>query len=403
MILIMLNKPHVEEVDYLRVFGLISIVVIHSLGFLLLLSETDSSSEIFQRLAVNLLRYGRFVFMFVTGLVLFYNYKDRELNVRRFYKRRLKNLVVPYAIWTAIYLYIKYRTSIDWTRLASFAAVWWQNLLSGNAFYHLYYIVVTIQFYFFFPFLILVFKPRRPRLWAGTILVSGLFLCAVYHYIFEIRGAELAGLAAGTPWAGFAGWVMKYKDRLLFSYLPFYLLGGLAGIYLEEFRKWLAERRRLIFVGLLLSAALVSGEYFCLYRYMGQPWGLAVSVFKPSIYIYSIMVIAAAFWFSLAVERRGTMRVFTKILAANSLGIYLAHPAVLHVLHSYCYGWYQAVPVCLLVVLDPLAAVAISCFISIVLGSNKYTRFIVGEAGNMRLQQISWRELYYKAGFRRAN
>ncbi|QGP92150.1 hypothetical protein MGLY_15080 [Neomoorella glycerini] len=50
---------------------------------------------------VNLLRFGRQIFMFITGLVLFYNYSGRKVNLHRFFSRRLKNLAIPYVIWTA--------------------------------------------------------------------------------------------------------------------------------------------------------------------------------------------------------------------------------------------------------------------------------------------------------------
>jgi len=393
-----LAKAHVGEVDYLRVFGLISIVVIHSLGFFLSIPGNDN----FERLFVNLLRYGRFVFMFVTGMVLFYNYHERELNTYRFYKRRLRYLVLPYGVWTAVYLLLNNWAYINWFHPAGFAAVWWQNFLNGNACYHLYYIVVTIQFYFFLPLIILICKPRRPRLWVAGILAGGLFLCAIYYFILEARGAGINALVAGTPWASFTGWVLQYKDRLLVSYLPIYLLGGLAGVYLEDCRKWLAEHQRLIWSGLFLSAGVVIGEYFYFYRHLGQSWGLTVSVFKPAIYLYAIAVIAVMFRLSLVMERRGFLQGPVKILAANSLGIYLMHPAVLRLQHPFLMKVLQVLPGYFWVFIDSLVAVGISCLISFMLGSNKYTRFIVGEAGNLRLQQQTSRnKFFYRFGLKR--
>jgi len=394
-----LSKTHVGEADYLRVFGVISIVAIHSLGFFLSVPGNDA----FERLSVNLLRYGRFVFMFVTGLVLFYNYYERELNTWRFYKRRLRFLVLPYGIWTAFYILLYNWAYINWSQPAGFAAAWWQYFLNGNACYHLYYILVAIQFYFFLPLIMLIFKPRRPRLWVAGILAGGLLLCAVCYFILETRGAGVNALAAGTPWAGFTGWVMQYKDRLLVSYLPFYLLGGLAGVYLEDCRQWLAEHRRLIWCGLFICTGLVVGEYFYFYRHLGQAWGLTISVFKPTIYLYAIAVIAVMFRLSLVMEQREILQGPVKILSANSLGIYLMHPAVLRLQHPFLMKVLPVFPGYFWVFIDSLVAVAVSCLISYLLSSNKYTCFIVGEAGNLRLQQQSFRSRFLeRLGFKRA-
>lgn len=48
----------------------------------------------------------------------------------------------------------------------------------------------------------------------------------------------------------------------------------------------------------------------------------------------------------------------------------------------------------LLAILEPAAAIVISGAISTLLGSNRYTRFIVGEAGNLRnsFPWGKWRE-----------
>lgn len=379
----MKGKAHIGEVDYIRVFGLMAIVYIHAFGFFLATSETNTYSYIVQELSINLLRFGRYVFMFVTGLVLFYSYNDYKLNTLHFYKRRFKNLFIPYAVWTAVYLLIKrWSNMISWPNLAGFSTLWLQNLINGNGFYHLYYILTTIQFYLVFPLLISIFKPQRPRLWAKIILAGGFLLAAFYYYFLEIQVTNVINLVAGTRWEAITSLVLLYKDRLLFSYLTFFLLGGLAGLYLNEWRKWLAEHSNLIFGSLILSAGLVCTEYFYFYQHLGQAWELTISVFKPSIYLYSLAIIAILSWLSLFLAHRGYMRSLITILAANSLGIYLIHPAVLFIFHSFL--WEQLTLLGPFVfILDPAAAIAVSCMLTILLGGNQYTSFITGKAGNI--------------------
>lgn len=387
-----MGKPHIGEVDYLRVFGLITIVLIHAWGFYLLMPVASPYSRIAQELGINLLRFGRQIFMFITGLVLFYNYNGRKLNLNRFYSRRLKNLAIPYIIWTAIYLLLKRSSGlVNWTGFTGFLALWWQNVLNGNGYSHLYYILVAIQFYLLFPGLVAFFNPRRPGRTAELIIGLGLALYMLYFFLFEVRQDLVGAVVAGTPMAGITGWVLLYKDRLLFSYFPYYLLGALAGLHLEHWRRWLQEHLEVTLTFLVLATSLVIGEYFYFYRHQGQPWALTISVFKPSIYLYSLAIIAVFYRLSFYLESRGSLRWLVSLLAANSLGIYLLHPAVLFIFNSYFWN-YMRLPGFLLAILEPAAAIFISAAISTLLVSNRYTRFIIGEAGNLRMN-FPWGKL----------
>ncbi|WP_406678027.1 acyltransferase [Moorella sp. ACPs] len=379
-----MGKPHIGEVDYLRVSGLITVVVIHAWGFYLLMPVNSPYSRIAKELGVNLLRFGRQIFMFITGLVLFYNYSGRKINLPRFFSRRLKNLAIPYIIWTALYLFLKRSSGmVNWTGFGGFLALWWQNVLNGNGYSHLYYILVAIQFYLIFPWLVVFFKPRRPGMTAEIITWLGLALYALYFYLLEVRQDLIWAAVAGTPLAGITGWFLLYKDRLIFSYFPYYLLGALAGLHLDSWRRWLQDHLEVVLAFLVLAAGLVASEYFYYYRHQGQPWALTISVFKPSIYLYSLAIITVLFQLSFYLERRGSLRWLVSPLAANSLGIYLLHPAVLFIFNSYFWK-YMRLPGFLLAVLEPAAAVVISGAVSALLGSNRYTRFIIGEAGNLK-------------------
>ncbi|HUW63662.1 MAG TPA: acyltransferase [Spirochaetia bacterium] len=380
--LVTVQKQHINEVDYLRVIGLVSIVIIHSFGFYLAMPVTGPAARIFQELTVNVLRFGRYVFMFVTGVVLFYGYDGRKINITSFYRRRLKNIFIPYAVWTAIYLLIdRWSNIIYWSNAGDFVITWAENIVSGKAYSHLYYIVVAIQFYLLFPLLLAIFKPRKAGLAAWVVLIGGLAVYSIYHYVLELHPSLVTAMT-GSFGAGIFNWFLQYKDRLIISYLPCYLLGGLVGIHMVAWRKWLEKHLALIIAGLILGIGLVTGEYFYLYRHLGESWGMTVSVFKPSIYFLSLGVIAVSFKLAQVLERRKTIRPLISLLAANSLGIYLIHPAVLYVVHSYLWT-YQNLPGTVLVILDTSFAVAVSCLISYLLARSRYTRFIVGEAGNI--------------------
>lgn len=386
-----MGRPHIGEVDYLRVFGLTTIVLLHTWGFYLLMPVTSAYSRMAQELGINLLRYGRQLFMFITGMVMFYNYTGRKMNLNRFFTRRLRNLVIPYVIWTALYLLLK-RSShlVDWSDFKGFLTLWLRNVLNGNGYIHLYYILVALQFYLLVPWLVSLFRPRQPGKAAEAILGLGLVFYTVYYYLFETRQSLVVAAVAGTPLQAAVGWLLLYKDRLVFSYFPYYLLGALAGLHLESWRRWLHDHIEVVLVLLVLATGLVTGEYFY-YRYQGGSWSLTISVFKPSIYLYTLAVIGTLFQLSFYLERRGSLRWLVSPLAANSLGIYLLHPAVLFIYESY-FRNYMHLPGFVLAALEPAGVILVSAITSALLGSNRYTRFIVGEAGNLRYS-LPWSKL----------
>ncbi|MHB1128253.1 MAG: acyltransferase family protein [Bacillota bacterium] len=176
---------------------------------------------------------------------------------------------------------------------------------------------------------------------------------------------------------------MQYKDRMLVSYLPYYLLGALAGLNIDSWQRWIEKHIPLILLGLATGTALIVGEYFYFHHYRGQNWAQTISVFKPSMYIYSLAVITSLAGLAFYLERNGYLRRLISPLSANSLGIFLIHPAVLFFSHSFLWD-YQKMPAYILVILDPLAALVVSWSISSALSSNRYTRLIVGESGNLR-------------------
>ncbi|NTW06058.1 MAG: acyltransferase, partial [Peptococcaceae bacterium] len=381
------EKGHLGQVDYLRVFGLITIVIIHSIGFYHSIPELGLINHHIQGFLMNIMRYGRFVFMFVTGLVFFYNYQNKKISLPRFYKRRFNNLVLPYIIWTAIYLCLASTSElVAWDGLAGFIALWWQNIFSGNGFYHLYYIIVSIEFYLIFPFLLYIFKPVKKSLWITGIFIFGLALSFFYHYILENRFYMLLNLFDLSGWKIFITWLFERKNYLLFSYLPYYLMGGLAGLYWNETRRWVENHKKLIIFLFVTCLLMVGGDYLYSYLVLAVSYNLSASIFRPSMYLYSFTAIGFFLVVASAMERKGNFGSVIKILSGNSFGIYLIHPVVLFYLHT-LYYWLN-ISLLATIVIDPILAVILSCLLSQLIGSSKYTGYMVGSFGNRNFKKI---------------
>ena len=87
-------------------------------------------------------------FIFISGLTLAYSYKEPKINnIYLFYKKRFINVVIPYVIWTLIY-YLVYIILYNYEISLKFFL---ERLINGSMTYHLYFIIIIIQFYILFP------------------------------------------------------------------------------------------------------------------------------------------------------------------------------------------------------------------------------------------------------------
>ena len=88
------------------------------------------------------------MFLFVSGLVLQRSYQNRAFRYGEFLQRRVQKVLIPYVIWCAIY----YAWFIFHGIYEFDSGFFAENLLSGKMMYHLYFVVVIVQYYVLFAF-----------------------------------------------------------------------------------------------------------------------------------------------------------------------------------------------------------------------------------------------------------
>ena len=110
----MARRKEIEELYYIRGLAALGILIIHATGSFAVLSEYGSRAMYVGVFLNQFFRFGSPVFMMVSGLVLFYNYRSfDEFSTKRFYKKKLKYIFLPYTIWSTIYfLYAHYVNNI---------------------------------------------------------------------------------------------------------------------------------------------------------------------------------------------------------------------------------------------------------------------------------------------------
>jgi len=130
------RKGTFQDLNALFVFGALTVLVIHIIGFFIANQADYPGNEKVEAVLLILLRFGRSLFIFATGMLLFYWHQNRQMDWRAFWLKRWRVIVLPYIIWTAIFTGFKLQ-SIDPFELAY---PFFHSLFTGSAFYHLYYI-----------------------------------------------------------------------------------------------------------------------------------------------------------------------------------------------------------------------------------------------------------------------
>lgn len=302
-------KAKIGELDIVRGLAILAVVLIHT-------TSDGQSYELMGPSHTQLLYF--FVnkmcafavplFILVSGLVLFYVYIDNwnAKKAGQFYLKRVRSVIVPYLLWSFIYyMYDQWlvqpqHVQFDW---ADFGG----KLPWADAKYHLYFMIIIIQFYVLFP----------PLLWLAR------------KFAWFRRSLPLWGLLVQGGFYSYGHWVqpLDHRAELCVSYFLFFTFGGWLGIYYEQARKYVLRHAAWL-IPLGIAFGLAYTGMFILDQYR-------IAAFENTWYeafwtLYgcasAILFIAAAIW----MERswRSLAALLTS-LGFASFGVYLMHPLIL--------------------------------------------------------------------------
>lgn len=176
----MSSRPKLPEIDLIRAIAIIAVVLIHGTSSATLLPIGSGSQAIFFILNKASL-FTVPLFIWISGVVLFYTYYDRwEPGMSRvFWTKRLRRILIPYVLWSLFYYLFN---QVMFHGNIRFDLIYFIKLLiSGNASYHLYYMVIIVQFYLLFPLLITVVR-RSTWLRRGLIPIGIVIQAAAYAF-----------------------------------------------------------------------------------------------------------------------------------------------------------------------------------------------------------------------------
>jgi peptidoglycan/LPS O-acetylase OafA/YrhL len=310
---------HLYEIDVVRILTFACVIGVH------VTSHTVASNDVALYGLLTLLHFTREVFFALSSFVLIYSYLQKPVPLRKFWPRRFLLVGVPYVVWSAIYFWSSTLRSPHGTfldMLGRFAI----DLLSGTAWYHLYFLLVTMQVYLLVPVILWMVRKARGH-HTRLLVISGivqLILTGIYMYHPQ-----------WAPWNGF-------KDQFFVSYQFFIILGAVCADHQKVLLDWVRTHRRLIALITALTAIVTIGVYLL-------QWMLGLKLYQSGTPLQPIEMVWAvavglgflaigSFW----AERRkagGPLAKAVEIGSDRSFGIFLSHPYVLWVLTLAGNGW----------------------------------------------------------------
>jgi len=301
----------------MRGIAMLGVLTVHSTSSAVVALSDSSLFGLFNTLNVLAL-FCVPAFIFLTGFVLLYNYSDQKIGLRSlgsFYRKRLLYILVPYAFMSLLYLGIKQLYAIrsgENVEPLTILEKYWHYLWTGNAYTHLYYIIITVQLYVVFPLLLYVVQKARNRgLW---LVLAGVAIQAAFYY-------------ANRYWLH-----VPSKGSVALTYAGPFLLGAYAALNYDRMNAWLNKRMPVRRMMLWLLWAAVAAIFVTVWhRYRTGEHTYPSEAFEFGYEAYTLLTIPVLLVVSGWIRRR-KKRVAEKLLndlGGLSFGIYLIHPVFL--------------------------------------------------------------------------
>jgi peptidoglycan/LPS O-acetylase OafA/YrhL len=294
------------QIDVMRLLICASVVVTHVVG------NANPWESVPANGVVNLLHYTRQAFFFISALVLVHASRRGPGQLRR----RVSVLGVPYLVWSTIYAVLGLVTAYSWWSAKRLPWTWFVGLLQGTDGYHMYFLLVSVEFAVVFPLFLRLLQATRGHHGLLLAISGGLELAemAVFHYWYLPDGW----------WRAIAG------ESSLTAYQFWVVAGGVAALHLDRFHGWLTRHRRLVWTS-LAAICVVATAIFLADVAAGETAEFAGRSLQPVTVPLSLAAIGAFYLLSVRIGeiRRPAIRRAIDFGTYLSFGIYLSHPAML--------------------------------------------------------------------------
>ncbi|OIU69795.1 acyltransferase [Rossellomorea aquimaris] len=299
------SRKYFYELNFIRAIACLLVVMVHVTARNYHMNDqTFNWATLFLN---QVTRVGTPMFAIISGFLLYNQAINRGFQLNRFVSSRFTKVVIPFLVWSFVYLLV-IDYSFPWQENGREMGYFLTHFFLGDGYYHLYFMMVVVQFYVLFPFL--QFLKSKKSMIALTILA---FFVNYFHLRrpFE-TGNELVNI------------FIQDRSSLLF-WIFFFMLGGLLVHYWDSIIKLVEENAKfcLMIAFMLLGAGIYEYEVFGFY----SSTRIANLIIMP---IFFICIIGVYFLMGNLEKLRNQIIELGNL----SMGIYLVHPLTLYLIQQ---------------------------------------------------------------------
>lgn len=312
------TRDRIIELDAMRTLAFVGVVLQHVLGAYARRSGVSLPENIVIAVLFGLCKFAVPAFLFVSGVVLFYNYYGK-LHYLQFLKKRLSSIVFPYLIWSVFYFLFEWHTQGEMPGKRAFL----MDIVTGDVSYHTWYVILIIQFYVFLPVIFALFSglTRKIRTKMGWVCLL-CAVCAGYVALLYIAPA-----LEGVPILGEIFYTWRTKNFLF--YLVYFLMGGLCALHLDAFRAFVRRAAPFLAVAALLLYAYVEWRFFqegFAYRILNLN---LMGSLNTRCFLFTVISIFMIYLLSIRISQNRKAQKVSAWIGKHSYTAYLAHAMVI--------------------------------------------------------------------------
>ncbi|HEX5519065.1 MAG TPA: acyltransferase [Candidatus Nitrosocosmicus sp.] len=304
------KKGFLGEIAFIRGIACLCVLMVHvSAAYFYENGQTFNATTKFLN---QVSRFGTPAFAMLSGFLLYNQLINRNFTVKRFLQSRFTKILMPFVIWSLIYLALKWNYNLfnfpKWNS-AEEVKEFFYIFLSGKSQYHLYFIAVVVQFYILFP-LLRYFKSKQ-----SLIILT---LIAFYiNYFFSKYPVNLG--------SGYLNMFISERGFIL-HWIYYFLIGGLLVHYWEKIIDWTKNNRAICFwaVGIIIIGAV--------FEYSFTMW-IASNRAINMITLPILFIALSGIYYALSSASKVKEAIVS--IGNLSMGIYLVHPLILFYIQHY--------------------------------------------------------------------
>jgi peptidoglycan/LPS O-acetylase OafA/YrhL len=300
-------RRRLDQVDAMRPIKQAGVVSTHSILYF-----APAAASVGSGAALLLLHVSREGFFFISACMLTYAYADLHLRdwagLRRFYRRRMVSVLIPYLCWTVIYFLYLMPTAHYTSPSSALAHL---ARMAETGYYQLYFLLVIMQFYLVFPLVLMLLRRTRGH----------------HGFLIAVTAAAQVAIAIATHWQLLPPRMQYYAQVDALSYLLYLVGGSVVAFHLDEVHAWVVRHARLIFALTAAAGLAAEGVYFLAQHGVTTVLGSGSDPFQPSVIPFNVGALACGYLAGVALVRPGRSRrtkAAVRVGSDDAYGIYLS-------------------------------------------------------------------------------